>query len=409
MPQGVSVCIFAGHSGGHLFPALAFAERFRKKFPESRITLLTSPKARPILASLDPRTAEAFDRIEYLNEFPFSSGISLRTFRFLLEFIRAFLLSFQYLSQLKPDLCVGFGSYVSYPGMKLAVWKKIPTLIHEQNKIAGKATRMLARHVDGVALSFPRDFSGNPESGSPTKTFGDDREFIVGLPIRSQLVQAARHFQRSFEVPSVQKPLRIMITGGSQGAHRLNEVILESFSLLLPEERKKIAVTHITGNKDFDKVTESYRRLGMPFKTFPFYDKMHELYQEADLAMTRAGANTLFELALFGLPAVVIPFPFTADSHQDANAGYFESHRGICVKSEKELTPQGLKNKILELSSPEIRKHYSESLSRMVPQDAASRLVEIASELIHLSCHPEERSDEGSEILRCAQNDKKGV
>ena len=372
MPQGVSVCIFAGHTGGHLFPALAFAEQFKEKFPESKVTLITSPKARPILASMEGGAARPFDRVDYMNEFPFSSGISLRTFRFLLEFVRAFFISYSFLSQIKPDLCVGFGSYVSYPGMRLAVWKKIPTFIHEQNKIVGKATRMLARHVDCVAMSFGETLC----EPSPKQIH------VVGLPVRSQLVQASRRFQRSFEVPTAQKPLKIMITGGSQGAHRLNELILESFSLFLPEERQKFAVTHITGNKDFDWVTESYRQLGMPFKTFPFYEKMHELYQEADIAMTRAGANTLFELALFALPAVVVPFPSSAEGHQDANAGYFESHRGICVKSEKELTPQWLKNKMTELSSTEIRKGYSESLSRLAPQEAALKLTEIAGELL---------------------------
>jgi UDP-N-acetylglucosamine--N-acetylmuramyl-(pentapeptide) pyrophosphoryl-undecaprenol N-acetylglucosamine transferase len=379
----VSICVFAGHTGGHLFPALAFAERFKQKFPESRIYLVTSPKARPILAS---HASGVFDRVDFLNEFPLPAGrpageprlfknlagISLRTLNFLLEFGRAFLLSSRYLKKMKPDLCVGFGSYVSYPGMKLAVWKKIPTLIHEQNKIAGKATRMLARHVQRVAASF-----GETECRPEPK-----RMDVVGLPLRLKLYQARQTFRRQFDAVTPEKPFRILVTGGSQGAHRLNEAVLQSFSLLSPEERKKIVVNHSTGTQDLEWVTENYRRLGMQNKTFSFYENMQDLYTEADLAITRAGANTLFELALFNLPAIVVPYPHAAENHQEANAHFFESRGAAVLRTEKELTPEWLSGKIREMMSPEIRMRYADGLTQIAPQDAAVKLTETASELL---------------------------
>jgi UDP-N-acetylglucosamine--N-acetylmuramyl-(pentapeptide) pyrophosphoryl-undecaprenol N-acetylglucosamine transferase len=369
LPQGVSVCIFAGHTGGHLFPALAFAERFKQRYPDSRTYLITSPKARPILAA---HASGVFDRVFFLNEFPLPAGISLRTLRFLLEFARAFFISSRFLSEMKPDLCVGFGSYVSYPGMRLAVWRKIPTLIHEQNKIAGKATRMLARQVSRAAASF-EDTVCRP---SP-KTLE-----TVGLPIRFKLYQSRQGFLRTFTEPSAEKPLQILITGGSQGAKRLNEAVLEAFSLFLPEERQKIAVTHTTGTKDFEGVTECYRRLGMKSKTFPFYENMQELYSSADLAIARAGANTLFELALFALPSIVVPYPHAAENHQEANARTFESQGALVMQTEKELTPEWLCAKFREFGSPQVREKYSEKMSRIAPQDAAAKLVDLASELL---------------------------
>ncbi len=369
MREEVSICVFAGHTGGHLFPALAFAERLKKRLPKSRITLITSPKAKPII---EPLAARTLDQIEYLNEFPFFSGISLRTLHFLLEFLRAFLISSQKLARIKPDLCVGFGSYVSYPGMKLAGWKKIPTMIHEQNRIAGKATKMLAGDADIVAVSFPE--TRYVESAK--------RLELTGLPVRFKLYSEAQGFRRGFESVTEQKPLKIFITGGSQGAHKLNKVILESFFRLSPEERKKIAVTHITGTKDFEWVKGEYEKMDINMKVYPFYEKMQELYAGSDFAVTRAGANTLFELALFSLPAVAVPFPYAAEDHQDVNARYFESQSAIRVEKETTLTPEGLGTIIRDMMRPEVRHAYAQELRRIAPLDAAETLADLAFELL---------------------------
>lgn len=374
MQEEVSICIFAGHTGGHLFPALAFAERFKKRTPHSKITLITSPKARPLI---EPHIGGAVDGVEYLNEFPFFSGISLRTFRFLLEFCRAFFLSSEKLNRLKPCLCVGFGSYVSYPGMKLACWKKIPTLIHEQNKIAGKATKMLAASVDVTAVSFP-----------DTVIVAKPRHMEVsGLPVRTRLYQESRGFQRSFDEVSAEKPFRIFITGGSQGAHKLNKVILESFLRLLPEERKKVAVTHITGTQDFEWVKEEYQKMKITASVYSFFGKMQELYRQSDFAVTRAGANTLFELALFGLPAMAVPFPYAAENHQEVNARFFESNGALRVENEKALTPEILENAVRQMMVPGTRRVMSENLSKMAPEDAAERLADIACALLSKEKH----------------------
>lgn len=369
--QEVSVCVFAGHTGGHLFPALAFTERFKKLFPQSKVILFTSPKAKSIIEPLAPG---GFDGVEYLNEFPFFSGISLRTVRFLLEFLRAFLLSFQKINRIKPNLCVGFGSYVSYPGMKIACWKKIPTLVHEQNKIAGKATKMLASSADAVAVSFPETALGSRSRAG--------RVEVTGLPVRSGLYALAAEFKREFAAVSAERPLKVFITGGSQGAHKLNKVILESFFRLSPEERKKIAVIHITGSKDFDWVKGEYSKMQINSKVFPFYAAMQELYAHSDFAITRAGANTLFELALFGLPALVVPFPFAAENHQEINARFFEAQGGIMLEKEESLNSDKLGHILREMMEPSVRRRYSEALKAAAPDDAAQNLAVIASKLL---------------------------
>ncbi|HXV27653.1 MAG TPA: UDP-N-acetylglucosamine--N-acetylmuramyl-(pentapeptide) pyrophosphoryl-undecaprenol N-acetylglucosamine transferase, partial [bacterium] len=146
----IRLALFAGPSGGHLFPAVAFAEAFRGKFPESRLWLVTGERARDFSAQLENKF---FDSVVFLPDFPFSPGISLRTLRFLLQLAQAFIRSSRCLSEIQPDLCVGFGSYIAYPGLRIASQRKIPVLIHEQNQIPGKATRWLIPHADAVTVT----------------------------------------------------------------------------------------------------------------------------------------------------------------------------------------------------------------------------------------------------------------
>ncbi len=359
------VAVFAGPSGGHLFPALAFAEVFREKHPESLLWLVTGERARKFSGEMENGV---FNFVIYLPDFPFPSGISLRTLRFLLQFARAFILSFRYLSTMKPDLCVGFGSYVAYPGLRIAAMKKIPVLIHEQNQVPGKATQWLVPHADGVAVAFEETLAELKPSVRA----------VVGLPIRSKLGRAALILKK----PAAQPEFRVLIVGGSQGAHRLNKIVLESFSLLSSEEKKKIAVMHITGQADFVAVTRDYQTMNIQAKTFPFFDRMHELYTNADLAITRAGANTLFELALFKVPAVVVPYPY-AGAHQKENAEFFAKRGGVVMREESVLNSAWLLAQIrIFYADLNLRTRMAEALEKLSSPDAALRLAEIAEKFL---------------------------
>jgi len=183
---------------------------------------------------------------------------------------------------------------------------------------------------------------------------------------------------------------RILVMGGSQGAHRLNEAVLESFSRFLPEEKKKIAVKHLTGREDFGWVSQKYAQIGIQHEIFPFCETMEQLYPKADMAITRAGANTLFELALFKLPAVVVPYPH-AEAHQRANAEYFASRGAVILKEENLLTGHWLGGQILELKkNPERLQAMSRAMAEFSEPDAALRLAEAAADLLERktdACH----------------------
>ncbi len=364
--------VFAGHSGGHLFPAAAFVDSLRERFPQSWTGLVTSRKAGPLISKLRPGL---FDRVDYFPEFPFS----LKSMGSFFRFLRAFVLAFFYLRKNKVQFCAGFGSYVSAPGVLMAKFLGIPTLIHEQNLIPGMATRLLAKHADIVAVSFDETF----------KDLNLKRRVVTGLPLRPQLMNAAG-CRGNADIAPTADFFHILVVGGSQGAHRLNELILESFSRLLPEEKKKIAVTHLTGTEDFNWVSKKYLELGIQGEVYPFYDTMEHLYPKADMAITRAGANTLFELALFKLPAVVVPYPH-AGAHQYANAESFAGRGAVILEEENTLTAEKLLAQILKLkNNPEERRALSDAMAGLSHSDAGSRLAETAMNLIErraYACH----------------------
>lgn len=361
--------LFAGHSGGHLFPALAFAEEYKARHPQSKLGLVSSIKAKPFIAKM-PKGI--FDDVFLLPEFPSPSGISLETLKFLLQLAWAFILSWQYLSRFKPSLCVGFGSYVAYPGLVLSSLKKIPCFIHEQNVVPGKATSWLAARVDRVALTFPGTFKSKPWL----------KTVVTGLPIRRELRDRAAVLKsgkkRGWDAPV----LSLLVVGGSQGARGLNQLILDAIYQLKPEEKEKLAVTHITGQVEYQRVREEYAKMKFSAEVHPFSENMHVLYHASHLAVTRAGANTLFELALFGTPAFVIPYPH-AGAHQSQNAGYFLKENAILSAEEKSLTGLQLSREISSLMSNRNRlARLSDNITRISHPGAGSRLVEIADDLM---------------------------
>lgn len=372
MKKRPRIAVFAGPSGGHLFPALAFAEHCREHWPEARFFLFTSRRARQFLHT---EFQTCFERIFFTPDFPQPRGFSFRTPVFLIRLLIAFILSHLWLLRLRPSLAVGFGSFASYPGMRLCVLARVPTLIHEQNIVPGRATMRLARRVTGVATSFPGTF----------RETGWKHVRCTGLPIRKRLVSAAGAGEfgekRNAAVPGPGR-MEILVSGGSQGASRLNQVILEALSGLSPEDKAKIAVNHITGKAEFDRVSQSYRDLGVPNRVEAFCERIEILYRKADMAITRSGANTLFELALFQLPAIVIPYPH-AGAHQKSNALYFQSRSGIEICDESGLTAQEMREKILAwLRNPEKRLSCRAALRGLSRPDAAGDLMRWARSLI---------------------------
>jgi len=361
------VVVFSGPSGGHLFPAQAFAEAAHAEAADFKIILVTSVRARGLC---DKFPAGIFSEIIYLPEFGSPIGFSFTGLKALLNIPAAKIHSWNLLSRLKPDLCVGFGSFVSYFGMLFAAWRGIPTLIHEQNQMPGKATRMLQDWVQAVAVSFPETaFRRKP------------REVVfTGLPIRREIRE-----NRLDSDQKLKQPFTILVCGGSQGSSFLNETVISTFSGFTAEERAQFAVIHITGKGQDHSTREAYQRLGVSAEVVPFFEKMWLLYNRADMAVSRAGANSSFEQALYGIPTVFIPYPY-AEGHQSENAKYFVDQKGaqIVVQNKESAGELAAILKSWE-SRPESFREMGRVMRRLSFENGDIRLWNIAKSMLKLS------------------------
>ena len=367
------VAIFTGPTGGHFFPALAFCESLRNRRPEAQILFVTSLRARPLTERVKNQLEAKF---EFLPDFPFPRpqnwNFLIRLAPFLIKLAQSFWQTEQILESFRPDLALGFGSYVAFPGIFMSRKRGIPAIIHEQNAAMGKTNQWLCRFATQIALSFEPNVECHHHSHYKT----------TGLPLRSTLLRAAEQKTEGVSPIFNKNRFRILIVGGSQGAQALNRLWQEALERFSDEEKSKLAVIHITGERDFASVKTMYLEKEIEASVVAFANEMEKLYSRSDLAITRAGAGTLFELSLFGLPAIVIPYPH-AEGHQEANAEYFQRRGAIRVLPQRTSTPQQLKEAVLEMiNSSSLRKQMSESMIQLSAPHAGRHLTELCEEIL---------------------------
>jgi UDP-N-acetylglucosamine--N-acetylmuramyl-(pentapeptide) pyrophosphoryl-undecaprenol N-acetylglucosamine transferase len=269
----------------------------------------------------------------------------------------------------RPHLVVGVGGYVTAPVVVAAKLLGRPTLIHEQNSVPGLANRKLGALATRICLSLP----GSEAFFPPGKTV------LTGNPVRHQILELAE-----------QQPLRdmgagvtILILGGSLGAHRVNELVVQA----LTEHRAffpgALEVIHQTGGADEQMVRSAYERAGIPATVATFFTDMAEIYRKSDLLISRAGATTLAELAVLGKPALLIPYPHAADDHQDKNARHYAVGGGALVLPERELTGLKLAETLAAIAgNPGRLQEMAWAMRAMGRPDATDRIVDVCLELI---------------------------
>ena len=312
------VLVMAGGTGGHVFPALAVADALRAR----KIEVVWMGTRLGLEARIVP---EAGIPVEWITigglrgktlgtrlTAPFKVGLAV------LQALRIVL-------RVRPAVVLGMGGYAAGPGGVAAWLTRRPLVIHEQNAIAGTTNRILARLADRVLAAFPGAFPG-----------GIDVE-VVGNPVRAAIA--------ALPVPDVRLaersgPARLLVLGGSQGALALNEAVPEALARIPAELRPQ--VRHQAGRNTLEIARAAYARVGVAAEVSEFIDDMAEAYGWADLAICRAGALTVSELAAAGLPAVLVPFPAAVDDHQTLNGGYLVAAGGAVLVPEKQLQPERL-------------------------------------------------------------------
>jgi UDP-N-acetylglucosamine--N-acetylmuramyl-(pentapeptide) pyrophosphoryl-undecaprenol N-acetylglucosamine transferase len=332
-PSPLKVVIATGGSGGHLFPALSVGKYLRKEGHEV-LFIGTFGVGKEKLES------EGFS---YINLY--AKGLTSKRpdilFLTILRMLKALAQSIQELRRYRPDVVSGFGGYGSFPVVLAAIFLNIPTLIHEQNVVPGRANKWLSRYVKKIALSFQ----------DTKKYFSFGKVLLTGCPTHISTENIGR--QRSLEFLGV-KPgkFTILVVGGSQGSHYLNKVFLKTAIGL--SQKMDFQVIHISGKKDYMFVCEQYAASACSSKVFDFFNHMAEAYTAADLVISRAGALTITELAMFKKPSILIPYPHAA-GHQKENALTLVT-RGLAeIIDEKDLTPQVLLEMILEMYDHDLK------------------------------------------------------
>lgn len=351
--------IAAGGTGGHLFPGLAVGEVLVARGHE--VMLLISEK------EIDATATQGRDefRIEKLAGIGMPKLFSPAILGFAWRFWKGLRRCKALFREWRPDAVLGMGGFTSTAPILAGRSRKMPVFVHESNAIPGRANRLNARYVTKVLLGFSECARHFPNAASE----------VTGTPLRSALT---RRVDKTAALAAFGlKPGRttLLVMGGSQGAHGINSAVGNAAARL-----KAVAwqVIHLAGAQDEQAMHATYQREGVPAAVAAFHHRMEEAYGAADLAIARSGAASLAELSHFGLPAILIPYPFAADDHQTANARIFENAGAGLLVKESDATPEVLSEKISALiGSPDRLAEMSRQSRKLAPDNAAERVADV--------------------------------
>ena len=357
------IVLSAGGTGGHLFPAQALAEElirrgyaihlmtdervgdYGSRFPAAQVHMIPS-------ATVTPRKPMKVPGQLYKL---FSGVMEARSMFRILE----------------PLAVVGFGGYPSVPPLLAALTKRIPTFIHEQNAIMGRANRMLAPRVTAVASSFPK-LVGVTGKVAP-------KVHYVGNPVRDSVTAASF---KPYVAPEADRPFRLLVFGGSQGAQIFSEVVPAALVSLPAAVRKLLSVTQQVRPEDMNRVQDAYLRSGIDVELAPFFYDMPERISNSHLVIGRSGASTIAELSVIGRPAILVPLPHSLDNDQLLNARAFTQAGAGWLLEQDDFTVDRLSSLIVKLRYSEQELQAASDFAKLLGKaDAAQNLANLVGEL----------------------------
>lgn len=358
---GLAVVVAGGGTGGHLYPGIAVAREILRMRPDARVTFAGT--ARGIESRVVPREGFELDVIRSGGLKGKSVGERARGVSLLpVSAVDAWRL----VSRRAPRLVIGVGGYSSGPVVAVAALRGIPTLLLEQNAVPGLTNRLLARLVRAAAVTYEQ-----------TLSYFGGKGFLAGNPVRAEFLRA----DAKVDDRAPDQALRVLIFGGSQGAHAINVAAVEAAEKLAAAARP-LAVTHQTGERDLALVREGYRRAGLAARVEPFLFEMDREMNAADLVVSRAGATTLAEITAAGKPSILIPLPTATDDHQRRNAQVLAQAGAAEVIDQRELDGGRLVDRIFALiADSEGRRRMGEAARRLARPDAATVIARRALEL----------------------------
>jgi UDP-N-acetylglucosamine--N-acetylmuramyl-(pentapeptide) pyrophosphoryl-undecaprenol N-acetylglucosamine transferase len=353
----LAVVIAGGGTGGHLYPGIAVARELVRQAPEATVTFAGT--TRGIESRVVPREGFQLDVIRSAGLKGTSLGALVRGLGLLpLGGVDAW----RIISRRRPDLVIGVGGYSSGPVVLAAAVRGIPTMLLEQNVVPGVTNRMLASVVSAAAVTF-----------EPTLAFFGRRGFVSGNPVRAEFLEGEGVDHDGSTARAVVPP-RILIFGGSQGAHAINMAMVEAAPRLAAHPGG-VAITHQTGERDLARVRDGYREAGLAARVEPFLYEMDREMKAADLVVCRAGATTIAEFTAAGKPAVLIPLPTAADDHQRKNAEVLAAAGAAELIEQQHLTGALLAERIAALATDRGRRGEMARAARSLARPDAARVI----------------------------------
>jgi UDP-N-acetylglucosamine--N-acetylmuramyl-(pentapeptide) pyrophosphoryl-undecaprenol N-acetylglucosamine transferase len=358
----LSVLIAGGGTGGHLYPGIAVARELLARGGDAQVTFVGT--AAGIEARVIPR--EGF-RLELIR----SAGLKGKSIGALARGLTLLPLAAidaaRVISATRPSVVIGVGGYSSGPVVMLAALRGIPTLLMEQNAMPGVTNRSLARFVRAAAVTY--------EQALP---FFGTKAFVAGNPVRPEFFETRGAYDEHSQPPGA---ARILVFGGSQGAHAINMAMVEA-AARLAAVAPQVAITHQAGERDVAMVRNGYQRAGLEARVEPFLFAMDREMKSANLVICRAGATTLAELTAAARPSILIPLPTATDDHQRKNAEALVSKGAARMIDQRELTGERLATEILALVADNAaRMEMSARARQMARPDAAKVIVDKVLEL----------------------------
>jgi UDP-N-acetylglucosamine--N-acetylmuramyl-(pentapeptide) pyrophosphoryl-undecaprenol N-acetylglucosamine transferase len=354
-----AILLAAGGTGGHMFPAEALARAL-------------VDRGRRVILVTDRRGRGFGDRLPAVEVFRITAaglagGSLLRRAQGIAQLLRGYLQARRLVIRLRPALVVGFGGYASVPTVYAAQRAGLPTLLHEQNAVLGRANRMLAAQARAVATSFPE-----------TAALGKATPRLTGNPVRPAIAALGAQ-----PYPAMDGTLRLLVLGGSQGARVFARLIPAALAALAAERRRRIAIAQQCRPEDLEQVRSAYAALGQPAELADFFTDVAERLAIAHLVISRSGASTVAELAAAGRPAILLPYPHATDDHQTANAAAFAGAGAGWLVPEANASPESLARHLaMLLDNPAALSEAAAAAHNFGQGNAAMRLADLAEALI---------------------------
>jgi UDP-N-acetylglucosamine--N-acetylmuramyl-(pentapeptide) pyrophosphoryl-undecaprenol N-acetylglucosamine transferase len=356
----------AGGTGGHLFPAFALAQELGRR--GIAVDLVTDMRAGQYDAGFPARAVYRVPSASVAGKSVLAAG------RAAVSLARGIAASMKLLRTVKPGAVVGFGGYPAFPPLVAARLSGIPTALHEQNAVLGRANRALARYVTAIATSFESTKFLTGRTLAKTR--------VTGNPVRDQVVDWAT---QSYRPPRQAGPYSLLVFGGSQGARFFSDAVPQALAQMADWMRSRLFVVQQCRQEDLERVEQAYAAAGIRAHLAAFFPNLPEEMAKAHLVIGRAGASTVAELTVMGRPSILVPLPHAVDNDQLQNALRLSDAGAAWCLEQKNYTPEFLAKALTELlTAPDALTQAAAAARSQGRPDAVTRLADLVEELVGL-------------------------